>query len=256
MAKKIKQTNIDETTDIADQVLEDRAPDKDPATEAPMSQTQKDLQKQIDQLKKQNVKLLEEKSKMTDIIANYIAEADQHKEDIAKLVEKADALQAKLDDASVKDAQNAAEELESKIVILDRLANGPFLDIYSTINSIKAVGPAFGLLFLIVGAMVTFSTLVIIIDEQKKLVGTTKAFGFHNNEILGKYMIFGLAAAVIGVMAGILLGILLSRVGLHAILGPIGEARLKTGILKFVSHIGLCPQHEIECQKKRKTNKT
>ena len=93
------------------------------------------------------------------------------------------------------------------------------MDIYSTINSIKAVGPAFGLLFLIVGAMVTFSTLVIIIDEQKKLVGTTKAFGFHNNEILGKYMLFGLAAAVIGVMAGVLLGVLLSRVGLHAILG-------------------------------------
>lgn len=119
MAKKIKQTNIDETTDIADQVLEDRAPDKDPATEMPMSQTQKDLQKQIDQLKKQNVKLLEEKSKMTDIIANYIAEADQHKEDIAKLVEKADALQAKLDDANAKDAQNAAEELESKIASLE-----------------------------------------------------------------------------------------------------------------------------------------
>lgn len=127
MAKKIKQTNIDETTDIADQVLEDRAPDKDPATEAPMSQTQKDLQKQIDQLKKQNVKLLEEKSKMTDIIANYIAEADQHKEDIAKLVEKADALQAKLDDASAKDAQNAAEELESKIASLE-----------SEISSLKA----------------------------------------------------------------------------------------------------------------------
>ena len=121
--------------------------------------------------------------------------------------------------SKVEDARKEAEELESKIVILDRLANGPFLDIYSTINSIKAVGPAFGLLFLIVGAMVTFSTLVIIIDEQKKLVGTTKAFGFHNNEILGKYMLFGLAAAVIGVMAGILLGILLSRVGLHAILG-------------------------------------
>ena len=119
----------------------------------------------------------------------------------------------------VEDARKEAAELESRIVILDRLANGPYLDIYSTINSIKAVGPAFGLLFLIVGAMVTFSTLVIIIDEQKKLVGTTKAFGFHSNEILGKYMIFGLAAALIGVLAGVFLGILLSRVGLHAILG-------------------------------------
>ena len=122
--------------------------------------------------------------------------------------------------AKVENAREEANELEGRIVILDRLANGPYLDIYSTINSIKAVGPAFGLLFLIVGAMVTFSTLVIIIDEQKKLVGTTKAFGFHSNEILGKYMIFGLAAALIGVLAGVLLGVLLSRVGLHAILGP------------------------------------
>ena len=43
---------------------------------------------------------------------------------------------------------------------------------------------------------------------------------------------------------------------LHAFLSPIGEPRLKTGILKFVSYIGLCLQHEIECQEKRKASKT
>lgn len=126
MAKRIKQTNIDETADIADQVLEDRAPDKDPAIEVPMSQTQKDLQEQIDQLKKQNVKLLEEKSKMTDIVANYIAEADQRKEDIAKLAEKADSLQSELDTARAElDVAKAeackctGDQFESKIAQLE-----------------------------------------------------------------------------------------------------------------------------------------
>lgn len=118
MAKRIKQTNIDETSNIVDSVLEDKT-QHNVSQEVSTSQSQKELLEQIDQLKKQNVKLLEEKSKMTDIIANYIAEADQHKEDIAKLVEKTDVLQAKLDDANAKDAQNATEELESKIASLE-----------------------------------------------------------------------------------------------------------------------------------------
>lgn len=118
MAKRIKQTNIDETSNIVDSVLEDKT-QHNASQEVSPSQPQKELLEQIDQLKKQNVKLLEEKSKMTDIIANYIAEADQHKEDIAKLVEKTDALQAKLDDVNSKDVQNVAEELESKIASLE-----------------------------------------------------------------------------------------------------------------------------------------
>ena len=118
MAKRIKQTNIDESSYIADSVLEDKT-QHNASQEVSPSQPQKELLEQIDQLKKQNVKLLEEKSKMTDIIANYIAEADQYKEDIAKLTEKADTLQAKLDDANAKDAQNATEELESKIASLE-----------------------------------------------------------------------------------------------------------------------------------------
>ncbi len=147
--------------------------------------------------------------------------ASKEAEGRSQIKEAREELSSKTEEAKSKteEARKEANEIESKLVILDRPANESYLDIYSTMNSIKAVGPAFGILFLIVGAMVTFSTLVIIIDEQKKLVGTTKAFGFHGNEILGKYLIFGISAAVIGVLAGVLLGIFLSRVGLHAILG-------------------------------------
>ncbi len=44
------------------------------------------------------------------------------------------------------------------------------------------------------------------LDEHSKLVGTTKALGFYNKEVLRKYRIFG----VLGTMIGVLLGILIA----------------------------------------------
>ncbi|MBR2389326.1 MAG: ABC transporter permease, partial [Mogibacterium sp.] len=56
----------------------------------------------------------------------------------------------------------------------------------------------------------------IMIDEQKKMVGTVKAFGFHKSEILGKYLVFGVTAGIIGSLAGILVALGLSGIVLNA----------------------------------------
>ena len=43
------------------------------------------------------------------------------------------------------------------------------------------------------------------VDEQSILVGTTKALGFYNKEVMAKYLIFGVRSTLLGVIAGILL---------------------------------------------------
>ena len=100
-------------------------------------------------------------------------------------------------------------------IIQDRNTNRSYADTRGPINGAKGSSMAFGALFFIVIALVCFSTIAIIVEEEKKSVGTTKAFGFYNREILGKYLIFGLTAAVIGSILGCIIGSVVCRLVLN-----------------------------------------
>lgn len=97
------------------------------------------------------------------------------------------------------EARAEVEKMEPcRWITLDRSANAGYVDVRSNLKAIRSAGNVFGILFMIVTAIVCLSTLVIIIDEQKNLVGTVKAFGFLKGEVLGKYLLFGIAAALVG----------------------------------------------------------
>lgn len=114
-------------------------------------------------------------------------------------------------ETQVKDAQKQIDEIEAIWLVEDLDANMGYFDLKSNFDSVSKTGMGLGVLFLIVGAMVTASTLIIIIDDQRKQVGTTKAFGFHNGEILGKYLVFGISAAIIGSLSGVVLAKFLAK---------------------------------------------
>lgn len=97
------------------------------------------------------------------------------------------------------EAREEVEKMEPcRWIALDRRANSGYVDARSNLAAITSAGNVFGILFMVVTAIVCLSTLIIIIDEQKKLVGTSKAFGFHKGEILGKYLTFGVSSAIVG----------------------------------------------------------
>ena len=96
-------------------------------------------------------------------------------------------------------------------IVLDRKGNAGYVDIKANLDAVAKMGVIFGLLFTIITAIVCFSTLVIIIDEQKTMVGTSKAFGFHKGEVLGKYLVFGVSSAIVGSIAAAIGAFLLSN---------------------------------------------
>lgn len=130
----------------------------------------------------------------------------------------------KLTDELENDGKDRIDELLSKYslfvtkdinlncnwLVLRRNANAGFVDVNSNVNAFSNVANIFGGLFMLITAVVCFSTLVIIIDGQKRQVGTVKAFGFYKSEILKKYLSYGLLSVVIGDAAGILLSLCLS----------------------------------------------
>ena len=96
-------------------------------------------------------------------------------------------------------------------IVLDRKSNAGYVDIKSNIDAISVMGVLFGILFTIITAIVCFSTLVIIIGEQKTMVGTVKAFGFYKREILSKYLVFGISSAITGIILAVASSMLLSN---------------------------------------------
>ena len=97
-------------------------------------------------------------------------------------------------------------------VILDNRSDEGYLDMQSNISACRGISVAYGGLFGLVSMLVCFSTLTIIISEQGKQIGATKAFGFYSREVFGKYLIFGEGAAIIGTVLGILVGDILGRI--------------------------------------------
>lgn len=91
-------------------------------------------------------------------------------------------------------------------VVLDVYGNGAYIFIRNNAESISNLGGTFASIFVVVGALVVLATVGRIIDEQRHQVGATKAFGFFNKEILGKYLVFGVSATFVGMFLGVIFG--------------------------------------------------
>lgn len=136
-----------------------------------------------------------------------------------KLKEAREELDAKKKEAQdkIREAREKLQEQNYSWIVQGRDANLSHLDLMGSIGAMQGAGLAFGTLFLLIVSMVCFSTIAMIVEEEKKQVGTTKAFGFYNREIFNKYLVFGVSAAVIGCLIGAALGIGLTKFVTNAI---------------------------------------
>ncbi len=117
----------------------------------------------------------------------------------AGLEEFADS-QAQVDKAR----QQLAGQDECRWLLLDAHGSASFVQLIIGSGNLASLEMTFSLLFVLVGALVIFATVSKMIDEQRSLVGTTKALGFFNREIFAKYLAFGVSATVLGTVLGIL----------------------------------------------------
>lgn len=146
--------------------------------------------------------------KYNDIVSKRAAELDDLSAtlEFTRLKNETEAITSgKTDISSIEGAVKQLPTAMTRLnwLTTDRQANVGYVDVASVIKSMGTASGSFASLFLVVGAIVCFSTMAIIVNEQKKLIGATKAFGFYDKEIYGKYSIFGVAATVIGILLGL-----------------------------------------------------
>ncbi|SCW26896.1 FtsX-like permease family protein [Ruminococcaceae bacterium YRB3002] len=119
-------------------------------------------------------------------------------------------------DEKIKTIQNMLDYLEEQRssldemepdswIVLDEYGSPSFVQLAIGANNLSKLESTFAAMFIVISALVIYATVSKIIDEQRYLVGTSKAMGLYNREILAKYLIFGVTSTMIGLIAGILI---------------------------------------------------
>lgn len=91
-------------------------------------------------------------------------------------------------------------------IVINVEGSAGYMYINSAVSNNRSLGGTFAFVFVIVAALVIYATVGKIIEDHRTIVGTTKALGLTNGEVLIKYTIFGLSATIIGVFLGVAAG--------------------------------------------------
>ena len=95
---------------------------------------------------------------------------------------------------------------EPDLIILDRNSNVGYNNLDSSSDIVAGVSRVFPVFFLLVASLVCITTMTRMIDEERTQIGTLKALGYSNGEIMSKYLIYSGSGAVLGCCLGLFLG--------------------------------------------------
>lgn len=177
--------------------------------------------------------LLPRKAEVTDNLAKVDAgqkELDQAKAqleqqtimvptgnpELAKAQEELDAQQKELTrnreqlvDAQQKisDSEKEISELQTPSYSFNQRADNPGFQEYGDLSErIAAIANVFPIFFFFIAALITFTTMTRMVEENRREIGTLKALGYSRFEISIKYIIYALSAAAIGIVLGSVIG--------------------------------------------------
>lgn len=139
-----------------------------------------------------------------------LAENEQKLQDAQKEYEdgKAEADEKIADaQAELTDAEEAIEGLEpAKWYINSRDDLTDYTGYGENADRMRAIGKVFPVLFFLVAALISLTTMTRMVEEQRTQIGTLKALGYERHSIAAKYLGYACLATVTGSIVGILFG--------------------------------------------------
>lgn len=107
----------------------------------------------------------------------------------------------------IRDAENEVSKIKhAKWYIYDRGTLSEYASYGDNADRIKAIGKVFPVLFFLVAALISLTTMTRMVEEQRTLIGTLKALGYGRYSIAGKYIGYAFLATLGGSIAGVLIG--------------------------------------------------
>lgn len=74
-------------------------------------------------------------------------------------------------------------------------------------DKVDAIAKVFPIFFILIAALVCWTTMTRMVEEQRIQTGTFKALGYSYGEIMGQYILYAVLASIPGVIAGVVLGL-------------------------------------------------
>lgn len=107
----------------------------------------------------------------------------------------------------IQDAEDDIRKIDhAKWYIYDRSTLTEYTGYGENADRMKAIGQVFPVLFFLVAALISLTTMTRMVEEQRTLIGTLKALGYERHSIAGKYLGYACLATVSGSILGILIG--------------------------------------------------
>jgi len=123
--------------------------------------------------------------------------------------EKRKEAQELLDEAKqeLEDAQAEIDDIKlPKWYVRDRSALPDYAGYGENADRMRAIAQVFPVLFFLVAALISLTTMTRMVEEQRTQIGTMKALGYGKTAIAGKYMGYALCATLGGSVLGVLIG--------------------------------------------------
>lgn len=118
------------------------------------------------------------------------------------------------DESGIKKLDDAIAVLREKITEIDggawlvrtRDDSVGYSSYDSNVGKVAALSKIFPVFFFMVALLVALTTMTRLVEENRTQIGTLKALGFSNVEILGEYMFYSLLSSALGCILGFSVG--------------------------------------------------
>ena len=107
----------------------------------------------------------------------------------------------------IDDAQKEVDDIkEPEWTVEDRSDLLEYTNYGDNAERMKSIGEVFPVLFFLVAALISLTTMTRMVEEERTQIGTMKALGYSKVDIAAKYLLYALFATVGGSVLGILAG--------------------------------------------------
>lgn len=130
------------------------------------------------------------------------AALEKEQTEIDKNKQQLDASQQK-----IAENQQTINAMNAPTYLFNLRSDNPGFQEYGDLSDrIAAIANVFPVFFFFIAALITFTTMTRMVEENRREIGTLKALGYAKTEIAKKYIIYALLAAIIGIVGGTVAG--------------------------------------------------
>lgn len=197
----VKISNIESTIAIIQKTIGE--------SETELNEGQEKLEKAKEQLTQATKDLKNKKSSTYTQIIKGEKEIVTSQNEILKAEKKLNEAKQQADE-KISDAENKIKNAKQDIkkiekpewYILDKEANAGYVEFMQDTERLAKIGEVFPIIFFVVAALISLTSMTRMVDEQRVQIGTLKALGYTKIQIASKYILYAFLATIIGVLIG------------------------------------------------------